>query len=322
MIHLEGRQYRYEEERAHHPEDRGDSGSPAAYSGHSGNDKRPSIFIGNTPLGCSREDVVQLFTEIGEEVSHCEVKPNYAFVNLKNAEANLDSVVGVLQGKSLGDNVLKIERAHGQTKPRQQLDERRAAPPNKTLFVVNFSPETTQEDLISYFSSFGALARVELVKRYAFVEFERLEDAAAAVKGTHSRPFLGATLTVEYSGRREGGRRQGPGRVPHHLQPPAWTGPGPYGYPYPPPPPYGYPPPYPYPPHDPYYDSQRHPEDGHRKTSPSRSDGAAPSPPPHAYPYPHPPPPYYSDRRAPLPPPRSRNTGAPRSRYDRDYRPH
>lgn len=60
--------------------------------------------------------------------------------------------------------------------------------PSKTLFVVNFDPErTTERDLENHFEPFGKLAKVQMKKNFAFVQFESLDDAEEALEKLHER---------------------------------------------------------------------------------------------------------------------------------------
>ena len=53
----------------------------------------------------------------------------------------------------------------------REIERRETAEPNKTLFVVNFQPETTQiDDLRDFFSQWGELERIQLKTKFAFIE--------------------------------------------------------------------------------------------------------------------------------------------------------
>ena len=58
----------------------------------------------------------------------------------------------------------------GQTRTRE-IQRRELAEPNRTLFVVNFQPDTTHlDDLRQFFSQWGELERVQLKTKFAFVQ--------------------------------------------------------------------------------------------------------------------------------------------------------
>lgn len=58
----------------------------------------------------------------------------------------------------------------GTTRTRE-IQRRELAEPNRTLFVVNFQPETTHlDDLRRFFEQWGELDRVQLKTKFAFVQ--------------------------------------------------------------------------------------------------------------------------------------------------------
>jgi arginine/serine-rich splicing factor 4/5/6 len=87
-------------------------------------------------------------------------------------------------------------------KVRERQEKRRdaaASEPNKTLFVAGFhSRDTRTRDLEKAFEEFGRLKRCDLRGSFAFIEFERLEDAVDAVREMHGAKINGKEMTVEY----------------------------------------------------------------------------------------------------------------------------
>lgn len=76
-------------------------------------------------------------------------------------------------------------------------EERKNTKPNKTLFVVNFDPINTRtRDLERHFESYGKLERVQIRKNFAFVQFETVDEAIAAVKGTNGRSAPGPRIPL------------------------------------------------------------------------------------------------------------------------------
>ncbi|KAF6258349.1 RNA recognition motif-containing protein [Scenedesmus sp. NREL 46B-D3] len=81
--------------------------------------------------------------------------------------------------------------------------------PTNTLFVVNFDVRNTREsDIERFFDKYGPLARVEIKRNYAFVEYRDVDDAIEAQKRSHGALMGGRTVTVEFveSSREKGGR--------------------------------------------------------------------------------------------------------------------
>jgi len=76
------------------------------------------------------------------------------------------------------------------------------------LYVSGILETTPQGDLKSLFEQFGTVAECDIVKNYAFVHFENIEDAKAAVAALHQTDFMGQTIEVQESRSRV---RQKPG---------------------------------------------------------------------------------------------------------------
>ena len=71
--------------------------------------------------------------------------------------------------------------------------------PSSTLFVGNLNASATGErDLEDYFGEHEGLTRVEIKHSYAFVEYENIAQAEAALRGTHRSRFKG-TFCMLYS---------------------------------------------------------------------------------------------------------------------------
>ncbi len=80
----------------------------------------------------------------------------------------------------------------GEVKRREDL-RRRQTNPSSTLFVVNFDPERTRErDLERHFEPYGRLVRVQIKRNYGFVQYETIDMATDALKGTHLSRLDGA----------------------------------------------------------------------------------------------------------------------------------
>ena len=85
----------------------------------------------------------------------------------------------------------------GEVKRREDL-RRRQTNPSTTLFVVNFDPDRTRErDLERHFEPYGRLVRVQIKRNYAFVQYENIDQATDALKGTHLSRLDGAPRTLE-----------------------------------------------------------------------------------------------------------------------------
>jgi arginine/serine-rich splicing factor 4/5/6 len=95
---------------------------------------------------------------------------------------------------------MRAEFARGDGRIKRKEDDRRKdILPNETLFVVNFSEETTKrEDLEMLFSPFGELVRIDMKKNYAFVQFTNVEDSIKAKDATNGGKLDQSVITVEF----------------------------------------------------------------------------------------------------------------------------
>lgn len=88
--------------------------------------------------------------------------------------------------------------------------------PNHDLFVENLSPDTTHEDLQGLFRPYGR-CRVKLPRNYrtglsqgfAFITFERIQDAQAALAGLNGFPLNHMIITVKNAAERATGDEDG-----------------------------------------------------------------------------------------------------------------
>lgn len=72
--------------------------------------------------------------------------------------------------RRLTDIHVQLIQGGGQARVRE-IERRENAEPNKTLFVVNFEPQSTEmDDLRHFFEQWGELERVQLKTKFAFVE--------------------------------------------------------------------------------------------------------------------------------------------------------
>jgi cold-inducible RNA-binding protein len=88
------------------------------------------------------------------------------------------------------------------------------------LFVGNLSFQTTQEDLASIFSQYGAVERVNVVtdrmtgqpRGFAFVEMSSRSEAESAISALNGTDLHGRTLNVNEARPKNDGPRGGGSR--------------------------------------------------------------------------------------------------------------
>jgi arginine/serine-rich splicing factor 4/5/6 len=183
------------------------------------------IFLGNLDINVTAEDVSDIFTRPYSDmppmpVERVDLKRGFAFVFMDPAKseedkARVETYVERINGMEF-PNISKAVRAEfargdGRVK-RKEDDRRKIITPNETLFVVNFSEETTKkEDLEMLFSKFGDLVRIDMKRNYAFVQYTTTEDATKAKDATNGGQLDQNVITVEYVAqrRRDDDRRGG-----------------------------------------------------------------------------------------------------------------
>lgn len=200
-----------------------------------------AIFIGNFSQTTQSSDLEHVFSVHGT-VHRIDLKRNFAFVFMESEHDGCEAIAalnGVIHPQ-ITERPLKVEWARGDGIVKRREDERRrlALSPSDTLFVVNFDPSTTgSHDLHSKFSPFGRIIRLDLQQRFAFIQYEIVDQATAAMNALNGAIIDGRKLIVEYTVHQSHSRRPLPPRhypyefypPPHHYSPPSR-----YHYPAPP----------------------------------------------------------------------------------------
>jgi len=174
------------------------------------------IFLGNLDINVTAEEISDLFTRPYLDmppmrVERVDLKRGFAFVFLEDAKSEdekhrVERYVDGIQGMDFPhiSKAIRAEFARGDGRVKRKEDDRRNnILPNETLFVVNFSEETTKrEDLEMLFSKFGDLVRIDMKRNYAFVQFTSIDDATKAKNATNGGKLDQNVITVEYVAQR------------------------------------------------------------------------------------------------------------------------
>lgn len=178
--------------------------------------------MGNLDYNITVEDLEDLFTRPTRgfdpmpPVDRVDLKRGFAFVFFQEArqqsdKERLERYVEEINGMDILkiSKQLRAEFARGDGRiRRKEEDRRRHITPCETLFVVNFSAETTKrEDLEMLFSPFGEIVRIDMKKNYAFVQFTKVEDATRAKDQTNGGRLDQSVITVEFVAQRQDRRR-------------------------------------------------------------------------------------------------------------------
>ncbi|XP_035289968.1 RNA-binding protein 4.1-like isoform X3 [Anguilla anguilla] len=135
------------------------------------------IFVGNLSEDTTAEQLRALFSQYGT-ISECDVLKKYGFVHMDD-KAEADEAIRRLHHHQLNGQTINVEMSRGKTK-------------NSTkLHVGNISNSCTNQELRAKFEEYGPVVECDIVKDYAFVHMERVEDAMEAINGLDNTAFQG-----------------------------------------------------------------------------------------------------------------------------------
>uniref|UniRef100_A0A9J8CBT2 RNA-binding protein 14 n=1 Tax=Cyprinus carpio carpio TaxID=630221 RepID=A0A9J8CBT2_CYPCA len=141
--------------------------------------KMVKIFVGNISSSTTAEDLRSLFSEYGK-VKECDVLKNYGFVHMEGKQ-EAEEAIRKLHHHELNGQAINVEMSKG--KPRGSTK----------LHVSNISSGCTNQELRAKFEEYGPVVECDIVKDYAFVHMERVEDAMEAISGLDNTAFQGVS---------------------------------------------------------------------------------------------------------------------------------
>ncbi|XP_022603585.1 RNA-binding protein 4.1-like isoform X2 [Seriola dumerili] len=140
------------------------------------------IFIGNLACSTTPEELRELFEKYGK-VSECDIVKNYGFVHM-NCMSEAEEAIQNLHQHQLHGWRMNVEMSKGRPKSTTKLH------------VSNLGEGVTCDVLRAKFEEFGPVVECDIVKDYAFVHMERMEDAMDAISKLDNTAFKG--LFVHY----------------------------------------------------------------------------------------------------------------------------
>ncbi|KAM9836712.1 RNA-binding protein 4.1-like isoform 1-T2 [Aulostomus maculatus] len=143
------------------------------------------IFIGNLACNTTAEELRELFEKYGE-VSECDIVKNYGFVHMNNMSEAEEAIQNLHQHQLNGWR-MNVEMSKGRPKSTTKLH------------VSNLGEGVTSEVLKAKFEEFGTVVECDIVKDYAFVHMERMEDAMDAISKLDNTAFKGKLMSVQLS---------------------------------------------------------------------------------------------------------------------------
>ncbi|XP_061092979.1 RNA-binding protein 4.1-like isoform X2 [Conger conger] len=140
------------------------------------------IFIGNLSQDTTAEELRSLFSQYGK-ISECDIVKNFGFVHMDD-KAEAEEAIRNLHHYELNGLAMNVELSRSKSKA------------STKLHVGNINSSCTNQELRAKFEEYGPVVECDIVKDYAFVHMERVEDAMEAISGLDNTAFQGCTATV------------------------------------------------------------------------------------------------------------------------------
>lgn len=135
------------------------------------------LFIGNLTNNTTVEELRELFEKYGT-VTECDIVKNFGFVHMSSMSEAEEAIKNLHQMELHGWN-MNVELSKG--RPRACTK----------LHVTNLGEDVSTEQLRAKFEEFGPVVECDIVKNYAFVHMERIEDAMEAISKMDNKAFKG-----------------------------------------------------------------------------------------------------------------------------------
>ncbi|XP_056156301.1 RNA-binding protein 4.1-like isoform X1 [Lampris incognitus] len=141
------------------------------------------IFIGNLSPETTTTDLRSLFSQYGK-IAECDIVKNFGFVHM-DSKAEAEEAIRNLHQYELNGQPMNVELSRGKSRA------------STKLHVGNIA--CTNQELRARFEEFGTVLECDIVKDYAFVHMERVEDAMEAISKLDNTAFKGKLMSVKLS---------------------------------------------------------------------------------------------------------------------------
>ncbi|XP_067118008.1 RNA-binding protein 4.1-like isoform X2 [Osmerus mordax] len=135
------------------------------------------IFVGNLASSTTEEELRSLFTQYGK-ISECDILKNYGFVHM-SSQTEAEEAIRNLHHYELNGEAMNVE-----------MSKRRPKSTTK-LHVSNIPEDCSSVDLKAKFEEYGPVVECDIVKDYAFVHMECVDDAMEAISKLDNTAFQG-----------------------------------------------------------------------------------------------------------------------------------
>ncbi|XP_029381730.1 RNA-binding protein 4.1-like isoform X2 [Echeneis naucrates] len=133
------------------------------------------IFIGNLSPDTTSDELRSLFSQYGK-IAECTIVKNFGFVHMDD-KAEAEEAICNLHHYELNGQPMNVELSRGKSRG------------STKLHVGNIA--CTNQELRAKFEEFGTVLECDIVKNYAFVHMERMEDAMEAINQLDNTAFKG-----------------------------------------------------------------------------------------------------------------------------------
>ncbi|KAM3857672.1 splicing factor 1 isoform 2-T2 [Diretmus argenteus] len=141
------------------------------------------IFIGNLASDTTTDDLRSLFSQYGK-IAECDIVKNFGFVHMDD-KAEAEEAISNLHHYELNGQPMNVELSRGKSRG------------STKLHVGNIA--CTNQELRAKFEEFGTVLECDIVKDYAFVHMERMEDAMEVINKLDNTAFKGKLMSVKLS---------------------------------------------------------------------------------------------------------------------------
>ncbi|KAJ3585137.1 hypothetical protein NHX12_013859 [Muraenolepis orangiensis] len=141
------------------------------------------IFIGNLATETTTDDLRSLFSQYGK-IAECDIVKNFGFVHMDD-KPEAEEAIRNLHHYELNGQAMNVELSRGKSKA------------STKLHVGNIA--CTNQELRARFEEHGAVLECDIVKDYAFVHMERMDDALEAINKLDNTAFKGKLMSVKLS---------------------------------------------------------------------------------------------------------------------------
>ncbi|XP_073508660.1 RNA-binding protein 28 [Phyllobates terribilis] len=182
-----------------------------------------TLFIRGLPENATNERLELLFSECGplrqsfvvreKGVEKCRGLGYVTFSMLEDAQKAMKEIKEydgkkievMVAKKKLRDKDKKAKETSENAKQSKPKDVK--VPPKKARLIIrNLSFKCSEEDLKTYFSTFGSVMEVSIPRKpdgkmrgFAFVQFKNMLEASKALKGTNMKSIKGRTVAVDWA---------------------------------------------------------------------------------------------------------------------------